>query len=171
MKKKILTLSILSSALNINYAHANELIKATPDCKVNVLGDKSLLTLNCLQIIELSDKDLRGQIEKSVANLVTASQIKPLDKEDGKKGEELEKALLTLKDHVSMVDKNSPEISYKVKSKILGELLRTGIVEIDKEELERSDNVQLDLNDSIVRELERRGNIRDVVSRGGTICF
>ena len=119
MKKKILTLTILSSALNINYAQANELVRATPDCKINVLGDKSLLSLNCLQVTELSNKELRGQIEKAVANLVTASQIKPLD----------------------------------------------------KEELERSDNVQLDLNDSIVRELERRGNIRDVVSRGGTICF
>jgi len=83
----------------------------------------------------------------------------------------LEKALLALKDDISMVDKDSPQISYKVKSKILGELLRTGIVEIDKNELEISDNVRLDLNDSIVRELERRGNIRDVVSRGGTICF
>lgn len=171
MKKKILTLSILSSALNINYAHANDLVRAAPDCKISVLGEKALLSLNCLQITELSNKGVREEIEKAVANLVTASQMKPLDKEDGKKGEELEKALLTLKDHVSMVDKNNPEISYKVKSKILGELLRTGVVEIDKEEMERSDNVQLDLNDSIVRELERRGNIHDVVSRGGTICF
>ncbi|PIQ68571.1 MAG: hypothetical protein COV91_03520 [Candidatus Taylorbacteria bacterium CG11_big_fil_rev_8_21_14_0_20_46_11] len=171
MKKQILTLTILSSALNINYAHANELVRATPDCKINVLGVSSFLSLSCLQITELSDKELRGQIEKAVSDLITASQIKPSDKEDEKKGKELEKTLLKLKDQVSLIDKNHPEISYKVKSKILGELLRTGIVEINKEELERSANVELDLSDSIVRELERRGNIRDVVSRGGTICF
>lgn len=171
MRKKIVTLSILSSALNVNYVQANELLNAVPDCKVNVLGEKSLLTMNCLRITELSDKELREQIETAVSSLVIASQIKPTDKEDEKKGKELEKALLGLKERVSLIDKDHPEIAHKVKSKILGELLRTGIVEIDKEELELSRNVELDLNNSIIRELERRGNIRDVVSRGGTICF
>ena len=171
MKKQILTLSILSSALNINHVMADDILKMKPDCEVNIVNGRSLLALSCLQISELSDKELRNQLEKAVADLVSVSFFSSPEKEGEEKVDKLEKALKELKTKVELVENKQPEVSITVKSKILGEFLRTGLVVIDQKETLDRDRVQLDFNQSIIRELERRQEILDIYSKGGTICL
>ena len=157
MKKQILTLSIISSVLNLNPALAHERGIYKQSGGTNVQGD---FTGGAdggegLWFPELENRELQGRIIHVVKGLIGASQFHA-------DGTLLEKALNRLKMQILVLDSLYPEHAASVKRKIMNELLRADVVVKDDD--------SFSLNDSIVRKLEERGIVADVYAKGGTIC-
>ncbi|HAZ13181.1 MAG: hypothetical protein A2X86_15970 [Bdellovibrionales bacterium GWA2_49_15] len=160
MKKQILTLSIISSVLNLNTALAGE----TGIQKENGAIKGTVQTVfpwgtrggGRLWFPELENHELQGRIIHVVKALIDASQLRA-------EGTALEKALDRLKVQILVLDSLYPEHAESVKKKIMDELLRTGVVIRDDD--------SFSLNDSIMHELEERGIVADVYAKRGVICF
>ena len=171
MKKRILTLSILSSVLNLNQTLAHDIAMVKYDSTINVMEKSNLFAMGHFQVKELTDNALRVGVENAVFNLVIASRLKSNENDYGEKADKLETALANLEEQISILDHQQPESSIEIKSKILGELLRTGVVVTDKEEVERSERMFFDFNSSIVKELEDRHIVLNKYAKGGIICL
>lgn len=157
MKKQIMTLSILSTVLNLNTSLAHERGIYKQSGPSNVHGDfRGVDGGGGFLFPELENRELQWRIIHVVKAVISASQFHA-------DGTVLEKALNRLKMQILVLDSLYPEHAASVKRKIMGELLRTGVVVKDDD--------SLSLNDSIVRELEERGIVTDVYAKGGVICI
>ncbi|MBI2519941.1 MAG: hypothetical protein HYV97_05980 [Bdellovibrio sp.] len=158
MKKQILTLSIISSVLNLNAALAGEqgIQKQSGAIKVQADFSWGAGDGERLWFPELENYELQDRIIHVVKALIDASQLHA-------DGMVLEKALNRLKMQVLVLDSLYPEHAASVKRKIVDELLRAGVIVKD-------DN-SFTLSDSIVHELEERGIVTDIYAKRGGICI
>jgi len=171
MKNPLITLTLLSSALNISPVLAQEVIHQFSTGNNNQASIERTLFNHSLILTEIQDEELKREILTILANLISLSQtVKSDDKTD--KSEELESAVIGLRNQVLVLDSSEPNISSQVKSKLLGEMLRSGVVVIDEEETLSQSRVQVILNSSIVTQLENRpGFIDSVAASNGTVCI
>jgi len=171
MKNPLITLTLLSSALNISPISAQEVIHQFSTENNSQASIERALFNHSLVLSEIQDEELKREILTTLANLISLSQtVKSDDKTD--KSEELEGAVIGLRNKVFVLDSSEPSISSQVKSKLLGEMLRSGVVVIDEEETLSQSRVQVILNSSIVTQLENRpGFIDSVAASNGTVCI
>jgi len=171
MKNPLITLTLLSSALNISPISAQEVIHQFSTENNSQASIERALFNHSLVLSEIQDEELKREILTTLANLISLSQtVKSDDKTD--ESEELEGAVIGLRNKVFVLDSSEPSISSQVKSKLLGEMLRSGVVVIDEEETLSQSRVQVVLNSSIVTQLENRpGFIDSVAASNGTVCI
>jgi len=171
MKNPLITLTLLSSALNISPISAQEVIHQFSTENNSQASIERALFNHSLVLSEIQDEELKREILTTLANLISLSQtVKSDDKTD--ESEELEGAVIGLRNKVFVLHSSEPSISSQVKSKLLGEMLRSGVVVIDEEETLSQSRVQVVLNSSIVTQLENRpGFIDSVAASNGTVCI
>ncbi len=167
MKKPLLTLAVLSTVLNLNPAMAKEISHLSIG---QIESSHAIADLDGIFLFEIQDRALRKQIEKDLNHLVSLSKFVESDAKSDNAAE-LEEAILSLKGKITILEEQRPEIANQVKSKVLAEMLRTGVVVVDQDETSRFNRVQLTLNDSIVAQLESRAEIIGRVAGEGVVCI
>ncbi len=167
MKNPFITLTILSSALNMAPALASEIIQ---NQRVDSHFSVESIYISSIQFTEIPDNILRKEIEKSLSRLISMSKnLESFTKSYN--AEELEDAVLSMKEKMTTLDEKYPTVANHVKSKVLAEMLKEGVVIIDENETARFERVQISLNSSIVSQLEdRQGVIRSLAGEG-TVCI
>lgn len=167
MKKPILSLAILSSALNMSPSMATELIQNQRLDHIQIVEEIYVSSVN---FTEIPDSVLRKEIERALARLVSMSKnIESFAKSYN--AEEVEDAVLTMKEKMTILDEQYPTVANHVKSKVLGEMLKEGVVIIDESETARFERVQISLNRSIVSQLEERQGVIRSLAGEGTVCI
>ncbi len=167
MKKPILTLTILSSALNMSPSMATEIIQ---NQRVENIHSLDAIYVSSVQLTEIPDIVLRKEIEKALNRLVSMSKnIESFAKSYNV--EEVEDAVLSMKEKMTLLDEQYPTLANHVKSKVLGEMLKEGVVIIDENETTRFERVQISLNRSIVSQLEDRQGVIRTLAGEGTVCI
>lgn len=166
-----MTLTLLSTALNINPLSAQEVIHQFSGENDNHIATERALFTHSLVLSEIQDEGLRREILAKLEKLVSLSHaVKTNELAD--KSEELENAVIGMKERVLDLEFREPTISSQVKSKLLSEMLRSGVVVIDEEETLNQSRIQVVLNDSIISQLENRpGLVNSVSAAGGTVCI
>ena len=171
MKRPLLTLAILSSALNLTPALATELSNLSiGQLESRISFKQSAIYFDGVFLAEIQDQSLRQQTVKALSRLVSVSKLVESNiKSD--KSDELEDAILSLKEKMTALEEQQPEIANQVKSKVLGEMLKEGVVVIDDTETSRFERVQVTLNDSIVARLEERQGVVRSLAGEGVVCI
>lgn len=167
MKKSILTLTVLSTALNINSTMATDLVQSNDG--VDLQGYESVY-MNMIRILEIPDSVLRDEIEWALNHLVFINnKIKLSEKLYGI--DDLGVTISALKESVVVLEEKYPVISFKIKLKIIQELLKRGVFVIDGEERASFEVGQIAFNKSIVSRLEEQSDFSDVPAGDGSICI
>lgn len=171
MKKPLITLTVLSSVLNMTPISAQELIHQFENEDSGRVVRERVFFNHSLVLSEIQDEELRREILAKLDILVLLSQaVKSDNKID--KSEELDNAIVGLKDKVLILEASESSVSSQVKSKLLGEMLRSGVVVVDELETLNQSRVQVVLNSSIVAQLENRpGLIDSIAASSGTVCI
>jgi hypothetical protein len=163
MKKSILTLTVLSTALNINPAMATDLVQP------NIQGYESVY-MNMIRILEIPDSILREEIEWALNHLVLVNN-KIKFSENLCDIDDLEVTVLALKKSMLVLEEQYPAISYQVKLKVISEMLRRGVFIIDGEETDHFEVGEIAFNESIVSRLKEQSDFSDVPAGDGSICI
>ena len=171
MKKPILTLAVLSSALNLNQTLASELTHSFFGKENRMSVTASTDVVGEALLAEIPNSIFRREIELAVRHLVFVGGTSGSSFHKEEEGDALAESLLSLKDKVAELEYRHPELASSVKAKILAEMLRTGVVVIDEEESSRLNRVQVALNGSILEKLEERQDVLNAVAGNGTICL
>lgn len=171
MKKPLITLTVLSSVLNITPVSAQEVIQQFANESNGGFATERALFNHSLVLSEIQDEELRREVLAKLDSLISLSQsVKSDSKID--KSEELDNAIAGLKNKILILENRESNVSSQVKSKLLGEMLRSGVVVVDEEETLNQSRVQVVLNSSIVAQLESRpGLIDSVAASSGTVCI
>jgi hypothetical protein len=160
MKKPILKLAIISTALNMSPSMASDMINIQSNSIKKEIMDNSF-SLN-----EISDRELKKEIEMVLKQLISISK-----NVESFSSEEIEFTLLLLQECSTLLDRQYPETSNIVKSKILGKLLLEGVVIINPLSGNEINGFQVSLNQSIVSQLEASQSVIRAFAIGDRICM
>ncbi len=161
MKKRALTISIISGVLNCPPSFAHDVV-------CNNQGNEKAVSMNSnylqgsFKVQNLEDQLLANELAAAVSqvNLVANRSSSFVEKS----GDNLESALENLKIKVADLDNQYPEHSLDVKGEILAELLKKQVLKVDED-------FGIGLNDNILEALQDRGIVEEIYAAKGTICF
>lgn len=160
MKNPLLTLAIISTALNMSPSMASDIMS------IHKNSIKKEMMDNSFSLNEILDSELKKEIEMILKQLIFISK-----NVESFSSEEIEFTLLLLQESSILLDGQYPIISNIVKSKILGKLLLEGVVVINPLSGNDINGFQVSLNQSIVSQLEASQSVIRAFAIGDRICM
>lgn len=160
MKKPVLTLAIISTALNLNPLMASDMLD------VHKSRIEKEISFYSFSLKEILDSNLRDEVEATLKQLISISK-----NAESFSSEEIDFTLFLLQEYSTLLDRQSPEISNVIKSKILGKLLLEGVVVINPMSGNEVNGFQVSLNQSIVSQLEKGQSIIKASAIGDRVCI